>query len=451
MRITRRKGIILAAALAGTLAWACFGEDRRAPLTRAEVRARQNPPQGLDFVRVDRLGMVLSPAPRDRVTLPVEIRAGKYSLDYARRVLVPAMGASIAAGDVNGDGRPDLYMVMPAGHNHLLRQNADGTFTDVTAQAKVAGEGGSLGAVFADFDRSGRVSLFVAGLGGVTLYRNNGDGTFTDETRKHGLPARLGELFTSVVVSDVDGDGFPDLLLTGYTDLSVRPKANCLFPNDFPGVTSRLYHNDRGISFEEITAPAGLAGNAGRARNAVLADFNADAQPDLLLLRDDKPPIFYVNHGGRFEDQTWNSGEHLTRNAFFDGQAVDFNRDGKLDLVLWSTMGSRVLLNRGSARFATAETVPLIPPVPAFGFHGLAADFDGDGGEDLLTMDDNARVHWFANRGSYFIEGPLTVTGAAPEQFDAAIVLRLNGRTHWVALSPGGQVAVFQWDRSRGK
>ena len=105
--------------------------------------------------------------PSGAFTLPIQIRAEDYSLEYARRNLVPAMGGSVVIGDFDGDGHPDLYVIVPGGSNHLLQNRADGTFVDVTDRAKVAGSGADLGGAFGDFDKSGRPSLFVAGLGGV--------------------------------------------------------------------------------------------------------------------------------------------------------------------------------------------------------------------------------------------------------------------------------------------
>jgi hypothetical protein len=162
------------------------------------------------------------------VTLPTPIRAKEYSLEYARRNLVPAIGGSICVGDFDGDGYPDLYVIIPGGANHLFQNRADGAFVDVTDKARVPGTGADLGGAFADFDKTGNPSLFVAGLGGVTLYHNNGDGTFTDNTEKAGLKGKPGELATSVLLFDADNDGFLDLLVTVYTDLSVPPtKESC--------------------------------------------------------------------------------------------------------------------------------------------------------------------------------------------------------------------------------
>jgi hypothetical protein len=418
------------------------------------VSNRQAAPDRITFVQTNRLRLEL-PRPGEPAVLPPHIQAGDYSLDYARKVLVPALGGCIAVGDYNGDGHPDLYITVPQGSNHLFRNNGNDTFTEITREAGVSGTGGSLSATFADYDRSGHPSLFVAGLGGVTLYHNNGDGTFRDDTQRAGLQAKPGELDTRAVLADVDGDGFPDLLVTAYTDLSTPPlKSSFVFPNDFAGIPSRLYRNHGDGTFAEITTSAGLAGNPGRARSAVFRDLDQDGIPDILLLRDDKPPVLYLNRGeGKFEDRTWSAGEQLSRNAFLDAQVADFDHDGKPDLAFWSTMANRVLLNRGEGRFVKAEQAFIAPPAEPFGFRGTVADLDGDGLDDLLAADSKGHLHFFANRGGRFEEVPFTITvspnGQTLTAFQSVTPLQLgnNGGLLLLALQPDGQLAVFERQR----
>jgi hypothetical protein len=396
------------------------------------------------------------------LTGPVPIRQEEYSLEFARRKLVPAMGGSVVVGDFDGDGRPDLYVIVPGGSNRLLRNRADGTFEDVTTKAKVAGTGADLGGAFGDFDKSGNPSLFVAGLGGVTLYRNNGDGTFTDVTEKAGLKGKPGELATSVLLFDADNDGFLDLLVTVYSDLSVPPpKKSFMFPNDFAGANSHLYRNQHNGTFAETTEAAGLTSNPGRTRKALAADFNHNGRLDLLLLRDNKPPVLYRNQGqGKFEDQTWDAGTEIWKYAYVDAQIADFNHDGKPDAVLWSTIGNEVLLNQGDGKFKQDEALPLVYAANrAFGFHGVAADFNGDGYEDLLTVDDKGNWHFIVNQRGKFSEKPFALsweggtgegsasksaTSSAPFAFLTAARLRNSAKLDLVALTMDGRVQIFE-------
>ena len=189
-----------------------------------------------------------------------------------------------------------------------------------------------------------------------------------------------------------------------------------------------------------MTAASGLAGNPGRARKAISADFNGDQRLDILILRDDKQPVLYLNRGaGKFEDTTWDAGDALTRHAFFDAAATDLNHDGKPDLVLWSTQSFRALLNRGNATFEPAKSIPLLTPLLSpFGFHGTVGDLDENGFDDVLAVDNDGRLHAFANHAATFQE----VAVELPPGFETSYLfpLRLKG------LSRGGRLLAIQPD-----
>ncbi len=391
-----------------------------------------------------------------------EIKSSDYSLDFALEKLVPLFGSSVAVGDYDSDGRPDLYVVVPGGENHLLHNNGDGTFADVTEKAGVAGHRASLAATFADYNNGGRPSLFVAGLGGVTLYHNNGDGTFTDATEKAGLKGALGGLDTRAVLFDADDDGFLDLVITAYADLGAPPhKASFTFPDDFAGVTSHLYRNNGDGTFGEITSSSGLASARGRMRNVVFADFDNDGYADLLFMRDDGPPLLYINQGeGKFVDRTREAGEALSQSQAVDAQVADFNHDGNFDLCLWSPSGYQVLLNRGAAKFEAVKHLPAItPPGERFAYRGTVADIDGDGFDDLLV---NASGIWrlIVNRAGRFQEVPLKLSPShwpSSESFghEAEKLYRVlasltpawlsnPGKLDLLGTMPNGQLVVFE-------
>jgi hypothetical protein len=440
------------------------------PCARSQQSAAPGKPETVRFAEItSQLHISLPPIslPSGALRLPIPVRSQDYSLEYARRNLVPAMGGSIVVGDFDGDGHPDLYVIVPGGLNHLLRNRPDGTFADVTEQAGVPGTGADLGGAFGDFDKTGNPSLFVAGLGGVVLYHNNGDGTFTDITEKAGLKKKPGELATSVLLFDADNDGFLDLLVTVYTDLNVPPvKKSFTFPNDFAGASSHLYRNQHNGTFAEITEAADLTWNPGRTQKAVAADFNHNGNLDLLLLRDDKPPVLYRNQGrGKFDDETWDAGRDIWKYAYVDAQTGDFNRDGKMDVVLWSTIGNEVLVNLGNGKFKQDESLPLVYAANrAFGFHGMTADFNGDGYDDLLTVDNEGNWHFIVNHAGKFAEAPFTLsaeatpgsgsnTGAPAVPFLAfmtAARLRSSGTIDLLALTMDGRVEIFERQPVRG-
>ena len=161
-----------------------------APPRRSFPNGRQSPASDkVTFADISiKLGITLTETQTaPDIEAPKAVTAGEYSLEFARRRLVPLFGPSLAIGDYDGDGNPDLYFVNPAGGNQLLHNNGDGTLSNVTDKAGGAGPGATLSAAFADYDNSGHPSLFLAGLGGVRLYRNNGNGRFSDETERAGL------------------------------------------------------------------------------------------------------------------------------------------------------------------------------------------------------------------------------------------------------------------------
>jgi FG-GAP-like repeat len=431
-------------------------------------------PETVNFVEItSKLGIALPPVSHapDAAGLnaiPNAIPASEFSLDYARQHLIPAMGGSIAVSDLDREGRRSLYVVVPGGKNHLLRDGSNGRFADVTEKGKVSGNGSDLAAAFGDFDHSGRSSLFVAGLGGVRLYRNDGGGIFTDVTEKAGLKGKPTELATSVLLFDADGDGFLDVMVTVYTDLSTPPtKASFVFPNDFSGVNSHLYRNQHDGTFRDITEAAGLDSNPGRTRKSVAADFNHTGRMDLLLLRDNKPPVFYRNVGeGKFEDTTWDVGTEIWRYAYLDAQTADFNHDGKIDLALWSTVGNELLWNTGEGKFEDDEEVlPLVYAANRpFGFHGIVLNLGAEGYDSLLGQD--ARENWrlIVNHHGHFTEAHIVLemeknssdikaSGATRMPVFASLCsarLTNSGSSQLIALTMDGQVMVFEkQDRSK--
>jgi Tfp pilus assembly protein PilF len=330
-----------------------------------------------------------------------------------RPVYAPDLfGPSFAFGDYTGSSVPDVYVTGSSaiGGSYLLRNSGNGTFTDVTKQAGVAGPDGSLAAEFVDYNNSGHPSLVIAGLGGLTLYKSNGNGTFTDITRQAGLKGDLCELDTDVKAVDTDNDGLLDLVVTGYTNLC-KPAhgSKALFPDSYPRAAPHLYHNNGDGTFTDVTASSGLEAARGHFRQVVFADFTNSGYMDLLFLRDDGPPMLFLNHGDdRFIDGTKEAGPALADSRADEAAVSDFNHDGKFDLALWGTSGYDVLLNRGNARFEAVPNLPAIKPLnKLFARHGAVADLDGNSFDDILVKDQDEHWHAVLNYGGRFKEVPL--------------------------------------------
>ncbi|MGH9328616.1 MAG: FG-GAP-like repeat-containing protein [Terriglobia bacterium] len=372
---------------------------------------------------------------------------------------------SVAVGDYNGDGLPDIYLANRGtadSVNHLLRNNGNGTFTDVTAQAGVWGPKISAAMEFVDYNNSGHPSIVIAGLGGLTLYRNNGNGTFTDVTKQAGLKGNPCELDSDVKAVDIDNDGLLDLVVTAYGNactsrFSPRPHH---FSYIFPAMVSHLYRNNGDGTFTDITAKAGLESVRGNFRQVIFGDFNNDGYMDLLFLRSDGPPMLFINQGGdKFVDRTAEAGPAMADSHAVQGAVSDFNHDGKFDLALFGPKGYSVLLNQGDAHFEALPGLPAIkPPGPWFTTLGIVADLDGNGFDDLLVRDKNGRWHALLNHLGHFEEAPLKLLpfppqpagtaggiGGIPDVYMRAAWLIHPGNLDLLGFVPGSSVAfVYQ-------
>ncbi len=254
-------------------------------------------------------------------------------------LLVPVNGIAACWADFDNDGHLDLFIGCEQGPNLLFRNKGDGTFEEIGARAGVAGSGKVCkGANWGDFNGDGYPDLFVNYLNAPPqLFRNNRDGTFTD------VAADLGIVAPTVGFScwffDYDNDGWLDIYATAYErgDLSEVVKSLLGEPSRLQ--TGRLYRNLGGTRFEDVTRAAGL--------DAVLVpmgsnfgDFDNDGYLDIYLgtgwppLSALRPNRMFRNLGGRrFADITLASRTgHLQK-----GHAVacgDWDRDGNVDLFM---------------------------------------------------------------------------------------------------------------------
>jgi hypothetical protein len=252
-------------------------------------------------------------------------------------------GCGVAVGDFDGDGRDDVYFCNQLGPNALYHNNGDGTFTDVAQKAGVAlGDRVCVAATWADYLNEGRQSLFVTSTrGGNMLFRNLGDGTFKDVTKEAGL-THVGHSQTAAFF-DYDNDGYLDLFVTNAADWTSNDynKESHYFPGPSdiwklaasPKEYNILYHNNGDGTFTDVTAKAGLAGQ-GWGGDVAVFDYNDDGRPDLFVTNMFGASQLYRNNGdGTFTDVT---KEVLGRTSWgaIGSKVLDFNNDGRLDLLV---------------------------------------------------------------------------------------------------------------------
>jgi hypothetical protein len=405
---------------------------------------------------------------------------GKFT-DVSRRAgfTTEGWGQGGCVGDFNHDGRPDV-LVTYYGHNRLYRNLGDGTFRDATAEAHLPTSGIRYGAgcSFLDYDRDGRLDLFVAnyleldlartpkpgesaacnwkgldvfcgphGLPTATnvLYHNNGDGTFTDVSAAAGILKPGGRYNLGVASADFDGDGWPDL----YVACDQTP--------------SLLYRNRRDGTFEERGVEAGVAynfdGQLQSGMGVAVADYDGDGRLDIAKTNfsGDIPSLFHNDDGRFFEDVAQRAGLAANHLLGWGIAFVDLDDDGWKDLVIAnghvypevdrSPLGERYLQktlvyrNLGNGRFedVTRSAGPALEtPRPA---RGLAVgDVDGDGRPEIVIVNMNrppsllkntaARGNWLALR----LEGTTSNRSA----IGARVTVEAAGRRQTDEVMSGG-------------
>jgi enediyne biosynthesis protein E4 len=325
------------------------------------------------------------------------------------RYLPETVGAGCAFLDYDNDGWMDIYFVnsgpsdffKPAAplKNALYHNNHDGTFTDVTDKAGVAGGTFGMGVAAADFDGDGWVDLYVTSYGRNILYRNNGNGTFTDVTDKAGVAAPGWS--TCAVWFDYDNDGRLDLFVSSFvlydkaaqnlycTDESKR-RYYCV-PRFFKPQPSHLFHNNGDGTFTDVSKESGIAGSPGKSFGAVATDVNNDGWMDLFVANDTMPNFLFLNKGGgKFEEVGLAAGvaysEAGNPRSGMGVDAGDYDGDGWQDLFVANIDQEFFSLyhNQKDLTF-TDEPGEIGPATQLLSGWGLKFfDYDDDGDPDLL-------------------------------------------------------------------
>jgi enediyne biosynthesis protein E4 len=319
-------------------------------------------------------------------------------------------GPGVCVADFDGDGWPDIYFVNARDRydrginvqNALYRNNGDGTFTDVTDKAKVPGTGFGLGCVWGDYDNDGHSDLFITQYGRNVLYHNNGDGTFTDVTDKAGVAGMdFGTWFHSgATFLDYDRDGKLDLYVGGYVAFGPNAQRYCNLggvtsscpPSVYEGSSNILYHNNGDGTFTNVTKKAGIFQPSGKNLAVGAADYDNDGWPDIFVANDGLNAYLYHNeHNGTFKEQGSLSGMAFTG----QGRAMaamciaigDFNNDGWLDLYISDFQGNSDHLwqNDGQGLFdeVSDHAGITVPTRAVLSFGGGFFDYDNDGWLDL--------------------------------------------------------------------
>jgi enediyne biosynthesis protein E4 len=337
-----------------------------------------------------------------------------------KKYIIETTGTGVAIFDYDNDGWPDVFVVngttldplakgTAAPTNHLYHNNHDGTFTDVTAKAGLAHTGWGQGVCVGDYDNDGNQDLFVTYYGKNALYHNNGNGTFTDVSDKSQVAGTGSAWSTGCAFVDYDRDGKLDIFVATYVDFNVKTapapgeRASCMWkgvsvmcgPRGLPWGKNILYHNNGDGTFEDVTAKAKIDRTNGHYGFSVSTfDFDDDGWPDIYVACDSTPSILYRNnHDGTFTDVAVTAGaafnEDGKEQAGMGSTIGDYNGDGRLDIFKtnFSDDTSTLYRNNGDGTFDDVTFAAGLGLYTKYlGWGTMFLDVDNDSWPDLLLV-----------------------------------------------------------------
>jgi hypothetical protein len=468
------------------------------------------------------------------VTRPSGLQFLHNSGAYGGKLLPETLGSGCAFLDYDADGWQDILLVNGAdwpGHRRerstlrLYRNNRNGTLSDVTKQAGLDIEMYGMGVSVGDYNNDGFPDLYVTCVGQNRLFRNTGKGTFVDVTRASGLAGHQA-FSTSAVWFDFDRDGRLDLFVCNYVRWSLdhdvfcsldgKAKSYCT-PEAYRGETCWLFHNKGDGTFEDVTARSGIFDSSSKSLGVALLDADRDGWLDLVVANDTQPNKLYRNQrNGTFKDVAVetglafsvegkaragmgvdtgdydNSGTESVAITNFDNEMIglyhrqpdnsyedvslragigmaskstlgfgcafaDLDLDGALDLVvanghiddtvrnirgnLGYAQPPQLFLNNGKGTFREAAAeIGADFGTPKVG-RGLAyGDFDRDGDLDLLLTTNNGPAHLYRNdqtAGNRSIRFKLVGTKSNRDAIGATVVVEYDKTSHQQMVKSG--------------
>lgn len=353
--------------------------------------------------------------------------------------IVETVGCGCAFIDYDNDGWMDLLVLSgsrvagaPEGtSSRLYRNNRDGTFTDVTAEAGLQREIWASGVTVGDYDNDGHEDLFITAYGQNVLYRNNGDGTFTDITREAGLIDPQTRWGAGCAFVDYDRDGNLDLFVSNYCDFDFdtapKPGAEtCNWkgvpvhcgPRGLPFSRHSLYRNNGDGTFREVSEEAGISkARPGYGMTVAAADYDNDGWPDIYVACDSTPSLLFRNrHDSTFEEVGLMTGVALNE----DGQEQagmgvgigDFSLSGDLDIFKTHFADDTNILyvNNGRGRFKDRTMASGLAVEVRYVCWGAGiVDLDNDGFPDIFYATGNIYPEIESKLPSYPFKTPNVV------------------------------------------
>ena len=439
---------------------------------------------------------------------------GAAGQGFEYRTFIAGLGSvtnanGVAVADYDRDGDLDVYIVVREPYDgastptwsRLFANRGDGTFTDQTRTAGVAGSAGvglpntagngaKLGAAWGDYDGDGWPDLYLTHAGPNQLYHNNGDGTFTDVTEASGVAGGATQLSTSALWFDADLDGDLDLHVGVWEDYpaggAARDLANPYFENNGDGTfteaaaarglgdvgktyttlpvdvdrdgdvdlydandfgANRLYLNDGTGTFAEATAALGME-DSGEGMGLALGDIDGDGREDIFLTnRTDSPiqthALFIAQEAGGYAEQAEAAGVDRTGWGW-GAEFFDLENDGDQDLFV---VNGYFASDTPNVLFENTGAFPFPDVAPALGVDDLDAarglvvfDADADGRLDLLIANVSRAPHFYVSRASGGAWLSIALEGDAPnvDALGATVEIEVGDR-RWVRSHHGAQ------------
>ena len=327
-----------------------------------------------------------------------------------KQYIIETTGSGVALIDYDNDGLLDAFVISGDGAASRLYHNDGGNrFRDVSEAMGITRIGWGEGACAGDYDNDGYTDLFVTYWGQNILYKNERGKRFREATREAGLRQDRVRYNSGCAFLDYDRDGRLDLFVANYVtfgfDVTPKPGANayCWYmgmpvncgPRGLPFDSNILYHGNTDGTFTDVSTKSGIS-EPGRSYclTPLEGDFDGDGWPDVFVACDQTPSLLYMNqHDGTFAEEAVLRGTAYDENgralSGMGAAASDYSHSGWQSIFRTNFSDERETLyrNRGKGEFEDVTLRSGMAHNTRYVGWGCGFfDFDNDGWKDLLLV-----------------------------------------------------------------